>query len=211
MTAVLPGLAVLSNYVRAVRYPDGVVINGTGNAETGFTTAAAAGPGDVIALFGTGFGATNPTVDPGLVFTGTYPTANPVTVTIGGVSAEVLWAGLSAAGLNQINVRIPSSLADGDHAVIATVSGSSTQSTALLKLSAGAAYKAQIFIGEFLAARFNGRHTNPRAFHPLLLRGTAKVEDIILLGLLGGERRAGALSSELHRNTACQAPGICAS
>jgi len=50
MSDVLPGLAALSNYVRAVRYPDGAIVNGTGNAESGFTTTAAVGPGDVLAL-----------------------------------------------------------------------------------------------------------------------------------------------------------------
>jgi uncharacterized protein (TIGR03437 family) len=138
MTMTLPGLATLSHYVRAIRYPDGLIINGTGNAESGFTTTAAAGPGDVIALFGTGFGATSPSVTPGQVFSGAYATANAVTVTIGGVSAEVLWAGLSAAGLDQINVQIPSGLADGDHPVIAAVAGNSTQPTALLKVAASA-------------------------------------------------------------------------
>src|SRR5262249_9036394 len=67
MSDVLPGLATLSNYVRAVRYPDGAIVNGTGNAESGFTTTAAAGPGDVLALFGTGFGPTNPSPAAGVV------------------------------------------------------------------------------------------------------------------------------------------------
>jgi len=45
--AVLPGLSVLSNYIRAIR-SDGVIINGTGAAESGYTTSAAVGPGDTI-------------------------------------------------------------------------------------------------------------------------------------------------------------------
>ena len=138
MQAVLPGLFVASNYVRAVRYPDGVIINGTGSTESGYTTAAAAGPGDAVALFGTGFGPTSPSVSGGAVFTGAYPTNNAVTVTIGGLPAPVLWAGLVGPGLYQINVTIPSALADGDHAVVATVSGVTTGSTALLKVAASA-------------------------------------------------------------------------
>ncbi|HWC96441.1 MAG TPA: IPT/TIG domain-containing protein, partial [Candidatus Sulfopaludibacter sp.] len=200
MSTVLPGLAVLSNYVRAIRYPDGVIINGTGNAETGFTTSAAAGPGDIIALFGTGFGPTNPGVQPGPVFTGAYPTTNTVTVMIGSVSAQVLWAGLSAAGLDQINVQIPSSLADGDYAVVATVAGVGTQANALLKVAASAAYKAQASFGQIVRlALFNGR-TSSRAFRPLLLREDLRVEDIIrLAGLFGAEHRAGAPRRDLHR------------
>lgn len=188
MTMTLPGLAVLSNYVRALRYPDGVIVNGTGNAEPGFTTAAAAGPGDVIALFGTGFGATSPAMTPGQVFTGAYTTSNAVTVTIGGVLAEVLWAGLSAAGLDQISVRVPSGLADGDHSVVATVAGSSTQSNALLKVAASAALKSQIGRGQ--------------AFHPLFRLDQSKIEDLILLGGLAGiERRPGAPRRDFHRTS----------
>lgn len=199
MATVLPGLAVLSNYVRAIRYPDGVIVNGTGNAESGFKASAAAGPGDVIALFGTGFGPTSPEAEPGVVFTGAYPTANKVTVTIGNVSAEVLWAGLSATGLNQINVQIPSALADGDHAVVATVAGSSTQSTALLKVAASAGYNAQSSVGELLDGIFRRRLTSPQGYRPLLARGEITVEEVIRLGALFPERRAGAPRNEIHR------------
>ena len=185
---VLPGLAVLSNYVRAIRYPDEVLINGTGNAESGFSTAAAAGPGDVVALFGTGFGPTDPSVTPGLIFSGAYPTTNKVTVTIGGVAAEVLWAGLAAAGLDQINVKIPSTLPDGDHIVIANVAGASTQSTALLKIAASAGLSPVGIV-------------RPRSW---LLWASAprkpQLEDLIRLsGLLGPECRAGSERIELHR------------
>lgn len=135
---ILPGLSTVSGYVRAVRYPDGAIINGTGAAETGYVVSAAVGQGDVVSLYGTGFGPTNSTVPTGTVFTGQYPTTNPVTVTIGGVTAEVLWAGLTGAGLYQINVRIPAALADGDHAVVATTSSLSTQSEARIKVAASA-------------------------------------------------------------------------
>jgi uncharacterized protein (TIGR03437 family) len=74
MSSVLPDLSVLSNYLRAVRYPDGAVVNGTGAAETGYTTTAAVRQGDLIAFYGTGFGPTNSPSDPGIVFTGSYPT-----------------------------------------------------------------------------------------------------------------------------------------
>lgn len=135
LAAVLPGLSVLSNYVRAVR-SDGTLINGTGNAETGFKVSAAAGQGDILSLYGSGFGETNSSQADGAVFTGAFPTSNPVTVTIGGMAANVLWAGLVGAGLYQINVQVPSALADGEHAVVATVSGVSSQSTARLKVAA---------------------------------------------------------------------------
>jgi hypothetical protein len=58
---------------------------------------------------------------------------------IGGVSAEVLWAGVVGRGLYQINTRIRASLTDGEHAVVAGVGGSSSQSTnAKVKVAASA-------------------------------------------------------------------------
>jgi uncharacterized protein (TIGR03437 family) len=134
MQPFLPGLFVLSDYVRAVRASDGVVINGTGASESGYATAAAR-PGDILELYGTGFGPTATSVDAGVVFTGAYPTTNAVTVTIGSAPATVGFAGLVGPGLYQINVTVPSGLATGDNKLIATVAGISTQSTALLKIS----------------------------------------------------------------------------
>ena len=55
----------------------------------------------------------------------TYYTANPVSVTVGGASATVYGAALSPgyAGLYQVAILIPTSIPDGDCAVIATVAG----------------------------------------------------------------------------------------
>jgi uncharacterized protein (TIGR03437 family) len=139
LSSVLPGLYVLNNYVRAVRYPDNVVVNGTGAAEGSYKTSAAVGPGDTISLFGTGFGPTSSNLATGALFSGAYETSNPVTVTIGDVPATVSWAGLVAAGLYQINVQVPASLPDGDQPVVARIAGLSTQSTAaLLKVAVAA-------------------------------------------------------------------------
>ena len=157
MQPVLPALLGVSSYVRAVRYPDGAIINGTGAAETGYTTSAAVGPGDIIEIYGTGFGPTNSTADPGLVFSGAYPTTNNVTMTIGGSGAEVLWAGLVAAGVYQINVRVPTSLSDGDQPVVAMVAGLSSQSGIVLKIAASAklsAFNRLLRRGEFRASRY---------------------------------------------------------
>lgn len=135
----LPGLSVgPGSYVRAIRYPDGAVINGTGAAETGYTVSGAVGQGDILALYGTGFGPANSQVTAGTVFSGAYPTNNPVTVTIGGVPADVLWSGLVGPGLYQINIRIPASLSDGDKAVVASIAGASSQPTAVVKVAASA-------------------------------------------------------------------------
>jgi uncharacterized protein (TIGR03437 family) len=139
LAAALPGLATANNYVRAVRYPDNAVINGTGAPESGLTVSAAVAQGAIISLYGTGFGAATGAPAAGQVFSGAFPTTNTVTVTIGGINAPVSFAGLVGPGLYQINVTVPQSLADGDHAVVAAVAGLRSQtSNALLKVAASA-------------------------------------------------------------------------
>jgi uncharacterized protein (TIGR03437 family) len=95
----------------------------------GVTVPAKAG--DVILLFGTGFGPTDPTTDFGKTFTGAPPTVNPVTATIGGVPATVQFAGLLFPGEYQINILVPS-VPSGDNLVVLKVGGVSTQPGAYL-------------------------------------------------------------------------------
>ena len=83
--------------------------------------------GDIVELYATGFGPTNPAPPDGQVFFGAYPTATLVAVTIGGLDATVLWAGLSAAGLYQLNVIVPAGLPNGDALVVTTVGGVQSQ------------------------------------------------------------------------------------
>ena len=87
-------------YVVAV-YPDGTV------AQTPSVTGRGLRPGDVISLFGTGFGATVPAYPEGELLPVPLATSNPVTVQIGGAAADVLYSGLIGPGLYQINVRVP--------------------------------------------------------------------------------------------------------
>jgi len=94
------------------------------------TTAAPAKPGEVIILWGTGFGPANPAVPAGQVFSGANRLANNVTVMIGGQPAAVDFAGVVGAGLVQINVHVPSSIGNGDAGVVASVGGVSTQTSA---------------------------------------------------------------------------------
>lgn len=82
--------------------------------------------GETLELFGVGFGPTDPAVAAGHLFSGAAPTINPVAIAIGGVSAEVSFAGLSAAGLYQFNLTVPN-VASGDQPVQATADGASTQ------------------------------------------------------------------------------------
>lgn len=90
-----------------------------------FTPAA---PGEVIQVFGTGFGATATSVPVGQVLTAAALLSAPVTVTVGGKPATVAYQGMTANGLDQLNITIPAGLPDGDAAIVASVSGVSTQS-----------------------------------------------------------------------------------
>jgi uncharacterized protein (TIGR03437 family) len=129
--AFAPALFMFSplgqKYVAAVR-SDGQFL-GPADLYPGLTVPAQAG--DVILLFGTGFGPTNPTTNFGQTFAGAPPTANPVTVTIGGASATVQFAGLVAPGEYQFNIVVPS-LPSGDNLVVMKVGGVSSQPNAYL-------------------------------------------------------------------------------
>jgi uncharacterized protein (TIGR03437 family) len=104
-------------------------------AIAGLTTVPAK-PGDVLILWGTGFGPTTPAATPGqeVPSTATYSTSDPVTVTVGGISATVYGAALAPgfAGLYQVAIQVPTSAAAGDQPIVATVGGVSSPSTTLL-------------------------------------------------------------------------------
>ncbi|HLY17137.1 MAG TPA: IPT/TIG domain-containing protein [Bryobacteraceae bacterium] len=88
--------------------------------------AAPARPGEIVLLYGTGFGPTKPALPTASQVTTAEPLANTVQITIGGLAATVKFAGLSAPGLYQFNVTVPS-LSNGDAPVVATIGGVQTQ------------------------------------------------------------------------------------
>ncbi len=53
-------------------------------------------------------------------------------VTIGGISAMVAFAGLSSSGLNQLNVRVPDSIPDGEAVVVVQSSSFRSQANAVV-------------------------------------------------------------------------------
>lgn len=90
--------------------------------------ALPAKPGEVIQIYGTGFGPTNPIVPTSQLVTTQPPLANQVQFTIGGATAAVSYAGLVESGLYQFNVTVPATTPNGDAGVVASIGGVQTQS-----------------------------------------------------------------------------------
>jgi uncharacterized protein (TIGR03437 family) len=120
---VAPALFQLgaTSYGAVTRYPDYAVI---GNPAVVPGTVSAK-PGDILTLWCTGLGPTQPAATAGKVVTASAPTASTATVTVGNTSVEVLGAATTAdaIGLYQINIRLPQSIGSGDQPVVATVAG----------------------------------------------------------------------------------------
>jgi len=102
----------------------------------GLTTAAAK-PDEVLIFWGTGFGPTNPSIPAGQTVTGVPACATNPTILIGNQPAPFIYCVLSPgnAGLYQIAVRVPSSLAAGDQAVVAQIGGTSSPANVFLTVT----------------------------------------------------------------------------
>jgi uncharacterized protein (TIGR03437 family) len=108
-------------------------ILGPTGSSLGYPTVAARA-GDTVELFGVGFGPTTPPVPSGQPYSGAAPATNPVQLMIGGTAVSPIFAGLSSAGLYQINLTIPAGLGTGDVKLTATVAGVQTQSGVVISL-----------------------------------------------------------------------------
>lgn len=100
----------------------------------GYPTMAAQ-PGDLVELFGVGFGPTTPAIPAGKAFTGAAPTNNAVSLYIGNVAVKPTFVGLSSAGLYQINLIVPPGLGEGAVPIQASVGGMQTQAGVLFPLA----------------------------------------------------------------------------
>jgi len=108
-------------------------IAGPTGTSLGYKTVAAKA-GDVLALFGVGFGPTNPPVPAGAAYTGSAQTTTTVQLSINNVSVIPTFAGITSAGLYQINLQIPSGLGTGDLPLRAIVGGAQTPTGVLISL-----------------------------------------------------------------------------
>jgi uncharacterized protein (TIGR03437 family) len=91
-------------------------------------------PGETIVLYGTGFGATNPAITNGQIVTSAAQLVTKPVVTFNGIQGNVTFAGVTASGLDQINVTVPAGLPDGDATVVAQLPGVSTPTGALITI-----------------------------------------------------------------------------
>jgi uncharacterized protein (TIGR03437 family) len=91
-------------------------------------TFVPAKPGDLVALYATGLGLTNPAFAAGVLPGAAAWAAGTFQISLGGVplaSTDVLYSGVAPGtpGEYQINIRIPASTADGNQPVVMTVNG----------------------------------------------------------------------------------------
>jgi|GEM_PF-3232322 len=90
-------------------------------------------PGEIIILWGAGFGPANPRQPAATVVSEPKPLANTVRVTIGGVEAPSYWIGQTGPGLCQIMVTVPD-VPDGDQPLSAEVAGVSSSGASLITI-----------------------------------------------------------------------------
>ncbi|HVV43704.1 MAG TPA: putative glycoside hydrolase [Bryobacteraceae bacterium] len=97
-----------------------------------FSVNSAANPataGSVIMVYATGFGALSPSPPDGQIAQALASTTSAVTATVGGVPAEVLYAGAApdlVAGVEQVNIQVPPGVTPNAAAPISLAMGSYT-------------------------------------------------------------------------------------
>jgi len=119
------------------KYPAAIVMTpgSPGNSGAGYDIIGPTGAfsfpsrpvkaGEILILFGVGFGPTNPPVPAGQLFVGAAPSVTTPQIFIGGMPANVLFAGIVEAGLFQFNIVVPNA-PGGDQILTASVGGAAT-------------------------------------------------------------------------------------
>ncbi len=124
------------------KYVAGIIVRNDGSGTQGGGTYDFIGPpgsplgfptvpvksGDVVELFGVGFGPTDPVIPSGtLLKPGQFGTAtSPVTMLINGIAVTPAFVGITEAGTFQINMTIPPAVGTGDLSIVALVGGLQT-------------------------------------------------------------------------------------
>jgi uncharacterized protein (TIGR03437 family) len=103
----------------AATFADGQLIA----PSTLFSGASPAHAGDEIVMYGTGFGQTSPRIPEGVIVSQPSDLPSLPIVRFGQTTALVRYAGLSGAGLYQVNVKVPENVAIGDVLVTVEIGG----------------------------------------------------------------------------------------
>ncbi|HEX5229262.1 MAG TPA: hypothetical protein VFW44_16215 [Bryobacteraceae bacterium] len=113
--------------------PGAILVQKANGAIALNTSANPASKGDALEIFSTGLGAVNPPVTAGSAASTTVlsRTDDEVTVTVGGQSAQVLFAGLAPGfvGLYQVNVLMPAGVAPGNSVPVILSQGDAVSPT----------------------------------------------------------------------------------
>src|ERR1017187_3632640 len=127
-----PGFYTFQNKYVAAVHTDGVYVAPVGYFG-GAVASRPAQPGEVLLLFGTGFGPTNPVVPAGQIVNGAAPLADlsQLRLRIAGAPVTVQFGGIVASGEYQFNVVVPA-VADGDQGIVADIGSVSSQSGLLI-------------------------------------------------------------------------------
>ena len=114
MSEASPALFLWNGKYAVAQHADYTAVGAPGPFADMVTTPAR--PGEAIVLYATGFGATAPPGAVGEIVRLAAPLPSLPSVTVGGLPAVADYAGTTAgaAGLYQINVRVPDSAPDGD-------------------------------------------------------------------------------------------------
>jgi uncharacterized protein (TIGR03437 family) len=90
-------------------------------------------PGEIVLLFGTGFGDTSPVAPTDSVFTGAYPLRTLPVIRFGNVTASVAFGGIVSPGLYQFNLTVPE-IPDGDVPVTAQIGAIQSSSKLMVSI-----------------------------------------------------------------------------
>lgn len=122
--AISPALFSVNGYAAGILFPENLIVG----TASGMRTATS---GSIVSLFGTGFGQTDPASKNVNGPMSAIPLASNVVVTVGGIQARVLWAGMVGVGLYQINIEVPTMPGPGDYPVVIQLNGTSSPTAPL--------------------------------------------------------------------------------
>lgn len=133
MTALSPGFFTFDGkYVAAADTTTGNFIGKTGLFASAPALTTPAKPGQLVTLYGTGFGPTSPAIAPGIVTDQLYSLSPVPVISVGGSPAAIGYAGLAPgfAQVYQFNITVPSNAPDGDLQIFSQSGGVTSPNSA---------------------------------------------------------------------------------